>query len=167
MKANNELIASPRQESKLTVHVVQHLAPGGIESMALEMLRYCGHPHRVLIISLEGDIASAIHHWPKLEPYKHHLIFLNKPSGIHISTVRSLAKLFKLLKPAVLHTHHIGPLLYAGFAAKLTPIACHIHTEHDAWHLNKPGNARLQLLALAIAKPRLVGISNEAWFCDG
>ncbi|EGU43280.1 putative glycosyl transferase [Vibrio ichthyoenteri ATCC 700023] len=142
--------------AKLTVHVVQHLAPGGIETLVLEMLRLANERHRVLVISLEGNLPRAIQQWPKLASFKGNLIFLNKPSGFHFSAIIRLARLLKFLKPDVLHTHHIGPLLYGGAACKLTSVPCHIHTEHDIWHLSNRNNERLQRMALAIAKPRLV-----------
>ncbi|WP_406733318.1 glycosyltransferase [Vibrio scophthalmi] len=152
MNKNDAKQAQP----KLTVHVVQHLAPGGIEALVLEMLRHADKQHRILIVSLEGSLSSAVQRWPRLMPFKNHLIFLNKPNGVQLSTLLVLAKLLKLLKPQVLHTHHIGPLLYGGAAAKIAHISCHIHTEHDIWHLSNRSSARLQRIALNMAKPRLV-----------
>ncbi|RYI86301.1 MAG: hypothetical protein EON47_22640, partial [Acetobacteraceae bacterium] len=48
------------------IHVVQHLAPGGLEVMALELARaQSAHPGGALVLSLEGDAAAAIAHWPR------------------------------------------------------------------------------------------------------
>lgn len=40
---------------RLTVHVVQHLYPGGIESLVLEILRHSNQANKTLVISLEGE----------------------------------------------------------------------------------------------------------------
>ncbi|WP_260258409.1 glycosyltransferase [Vibrio intestinalis] len=151
-------LASSHSRTKRTlhIHVVQHLKPGGIESLVLEILNHKKHNQQILIVSLEGDRLSAIAHWPKLEPFKHQLLFLNKPQGLSYQCYRTLRKLFAIVKPDVVHTHHIGPLLYAGIAAKQANVACRIHTEHDAWHLSQTKHALIQRLALKLAKPFLV-----------
>jgi len=141
---------------RLTVHVVQHLYPGGIESLVLEILRHSDQANKTLVISLEGEKSSATSAWTKLSEFNHQLIFLNKPSGADLKTIRKLSRIFKMLQPDVVHTHHIGPLLYAGSASRLAKVKCLIHTEHDCWHLDNPKHARLQRVALAVFKPRLV-----------
>ncbi|MDA0147615.1 glycosyltransferase [Vibrio sp. LaRot3] len=151
--ASNTSLSSKRT---LHIHVVQHLKPGGIESLVLEILHHKKHNQQILIVSLEGDRLSAIAHWPKLEPFKHQLLFLNKPQGLSYQCYRTLNKLFEIVKPDVVHTHHIGPLIYAGIAAKNAHVACRIHTEHDAWHLTQPKRAFVQRVALKLAKPFLV-----------
>lgn len=144
------------KSTKLIVHVVQHLAPGGLESLALDMLTFSSTEQRCLIISLEGEKSQAIEHWPRLSQYREQLIFLDKPQGFSLSTIVTLRQLFKSLNPNVVHTHHIGPVLYAGIAARLAGVATRIHTEHDAWHLNQSKHRRLQSLALRIAQPQWV-----------
>ncbi|WP_367989070.1 glycosyltransferase [Vibrio sp. NTOU-M3] len=139
-----------------TIHVVQRMAPGGLESLALDLLNFSSHPEHTLIISLEGTKNEAIKHWPKLEQYRDQLIFLNKKPGVQLSTLFQLKNMFNELRPQVVHTHHIGPLVYGGIAAKFADIKTRIHTEHDCWHLNNPKHVRLQKWALALAKPTLV-----------
>ncbi len=152
----NKPQSAQQAQRRLTVHVVQHLKPGGIEALVLEMLRRSTPRDRSIVISLEGDRASAIKAWSKLAPLSRQLLFLDKPSGVSPSTVPKLCRLFKVLQPDVVHTHHIGPLLYAGCAARLSDVACVIHTEHDGWHFDNRKRARLQSLALNVVKPRLV-----------
>lgn len=142
--------------TKLTIHIVQHLAPGGIETLALNMLRFCPSDEQVLIVSLESTYEQGIKRWPLLSQFKSHLIFLDKPEGFSTSTLIQLSKLFFKYRPQVVHTHHIGPLIYAGSAARIVNIPHHIHTEHDAWHLANPNHQKLQKMALKIAKPHLV-----------
>ena len=44
----------------IIVQVVQHLRPGGIETMALDLLQQLRQKAEVYIFSLEGDEQSAI-----------------------------------------------------------------------------------------------------------
>ncbi|EGU48945.1 hypothetical protein VIOR3934_21461 [Vibrio orientalis CIP 102891 = ATCC 33934] len=139
-----------------TIHVVQHLAPGGLEALALNMLSYSPNSDDVLIISLEGTKEAAIKKWPRLAQVQDQLLFLEKPSGYSLKTLRQLYKVFRTLKPRVVHTHHIGPVIYGAIAARLSGVKVRIHTEHDAWHLSSRKHRSLQSLAIKIAKPKLV-----------
>jgi hypothetical protein len=121
---------------KKIIHVVQHLAPGGIESLTLELLRFAHPDDQLLVVSLEGDKQEALARWPRLQEYQDKLVFLQKAPGVQFGLVVTLVKAFKGVRPDVVHTHHIGPLMYAGYAAKLAGVPVRIHTEHDAWHLN-------------------------------
>jgi glycosyltransferase involved in cell wall biosynthesis len=138
------------------IHVVQHLKPGGIETMALDLISFSEENERTFIISLEGNKEDSIKEWPRLKSYAENIIFLNKPHGISSSLIVKLFLLLKKLNADVVHTHHIGPLLYGGLAAKLVGIKCRIHTEHDAWHLNDPRRCTLQKTLLKVIQPILV-----------
>ncbi|TFH92360.1 glycosyltransferase [Vibrio ouci] len=139
-----------------TIHVVQHLAPGGLEALALNMLSYSPNRDNVLIVSLDGTREESIANWPRLAQFQDQLLFLNKPNGYSVKTLYELYKLFRTFKPSVVHTHHIGPVLYGSIAARLANIKVRIHTEHDAWHLSSLKHRSLQSLAIRIAKPKLV-----------
>ncbi|MFA0413949.1 glycosyltransferase [Vibrio renipiscarius] len=160
-EANEKTAPTKPSKVQLIIHVVQHLTPGGIESMVLEMLRCRHDQQRVLIIALEGEREDSIAQWPKLQEFEQHIIFLNKPRQFHLATIQKLRRLFHLIKPDVIHTHHIGPLLYAGIAAKSSQQAQHIHTEHDAWHFDTPKHAWLQRFLLMLTQPRLVADADE------
>ena len=138
------------------IHVVQHLRPGGIENLVLEMLRVSPATQEVHIVSLEGDKETALRHWKRPRPHADHLHFLQKSSGIRPGTLFRLARLFRRLRPSTVHTHHIGPLFYGGLAARLARVPRVIHTEHDAWHLKAARRRRLQGLLLSLARPVLV-----------
>lgn len=116
------------------VQIVQHLRPGGIETLALNLLRYSSHQYDVGIIALEGTRADAYQQWPQLKEFGSQLYFLNKPAGLSLQTINQLRSLLKLLRVTHFHTHHLGPLLY-GRLAQIGLGIQHIHTEHDAWHL--------------------------------
>lgn len=138
---------------KTVVQVVQHLQPGGIEVLALELARFAVSGHRTLIISLEGTEEQALARWPRLEPFAESLFFLNKRPGKDPLLLWRLIKTLHQVKADVVHTHHIGPLLYAGLAARLTSSAKLIHTEHDAWHLADHWRQTLQRTAMHLIRP--------------
>lgn len=138
------------------VHVVQHLRPGGLEVMALELARAQSAHHPVAVVSLEGSAEAAIAAWPRLAEQRDSLIFLGKRDGIDMGLTARLYQLFRQLQPASVHTHHIGPLLYAGTAARAARVQRRVHTEHDAWHLRNDRRRRVARLAVAAARPVLV-----------
>lgn len=137
---------------KTIVQVVQHLRPGGLEVMALEFMNFSRHRHNMKIVSLEGDLESAIKAWPRLDSYKDQLIFMNKPAGFTLPLIRDLKKTLKNLQADVVHTHHIGPYFYGGIASRLCGIP-HMHTEHDAWHYNNRRHRQLHRLVSLVASP--------------
>ena len=141
-------------QPKIVAQVVQHLRPGGIETIVLDLSKH--QPFKTIIFSLEGTKEEAIARWPILAAISSQLVFLNKPSGFSWRILWRLHLLFKQYQVAALHTHHIGPLLYAGLASKLCNIKKHIHTEHDAWHLTDPKQCRLQKILLMLIKPIIV-----------
>lgn len=138
------------------IEVVQHLCPGSVESMALDLATFHGADERVIIISLEGDKASAIAAWPRLKPYSDQLYFLNKKPGLKPKLTRELYRLFKHWNADVVHTHHIGPLLYAGIAARLARVEHLIYTEHDAWQLRCRRRLLLQKYLFRLLRPQLI-----------
>jgi glycosyltransferase involved in cell wall biosynthesis len=153
--------AIPFNDEKIIVHVVQHLRPGGIESLVLDLLHYAASNQRVFVISIEGERQQAISDWPRLTPYAEQLIFLTKPKGISYQTLKDLHHQLVSLNADVVHTHHLGPLLYGGLAAKLANTSRCIHTEHDVWHLDNLKHRWLERWALSIVKPTLVGDANR------
>ncbi len=138
------------------IHVVQHLAPGGLEVMALELARAQSATHPTLVLSLEGTAKGAVAAWPRLAAYRERLVFMGKRPGLDPLLPLRLAALFRRLRPAAVHTHHAGPLLYAGPAARLAGVPRRLHTEHDAWHLAAPRRRRIVRAALRAARPVLV-----------
>ncbi len=145
------------QSNPLILQIVQHLKPGGIEMLALEMLRVSDVPMR--IISLEGNYKDAVAHWPLLEQYQESLVFLDKPKGLSLRTVRRLVKYCRTHNPIGVHTHHIGPLLYGGLAARVANIKNLVHTEHDTWHLQRIKSRIMQRVLLALLRPALIADS--------
>ena len=134
--------------------IVQHLAPGGIETMVLDLQKQALTPCEVHIFSLEGTRAKAIENWPRIQSTKN-IHFFDKPPGFSLNTIKSLARQLKALNAEVVHTHHVGPLLYGGIAAKLSGCR-HVHTEHDAWHLNNQKRRWLVGACFHLLRPNVV-----------
>ncbi|EPJ43691.1 MAG: hypothetical protein OFPI_42010 [Osedax symbiont Rs2] len=143
------------------LQVVQHLRPGGIETMALELMRQLGTDHKVHLVSLEGSYQQAVNAWPRLASVGTQLHFLDKQPGVSVSTLWHLCTLIKRLQISAIHSHHTGPLLYAGLAGKVTGVRAHIHTEHDVWYLMKQKNRRLQRVLLGLISPTVVADCNQ------
>jgi glycosyltransferase involved in cell wall biosynthesis len=138
---------------KTILHIVQHLAPGGIETMTLELLRAAPAQINIGIVSLEGGYAQNAQRWPRLEAYATQLFFMEKPHGLQLGTLWKLQQRFRSMNVHAVHTHHIGPLLYGGIAAKLAGVKHIVHTEHDAWHLQNQKRLRLQRALLRLVNP--------------
>ncbi len=143
--------------------VVQHLCPGGIEVLALNLLEKLRDNCNIHIIALEGTKTEALSSWPVLHACQDRLHFLNKNSGLSLQTALKLITLFIRYRPQAVHTHHIGPMLYGGLAARLCGIRTLIHTEHDGWHLQQ--NGKLQSHVMNWLKPSMVAVANHVGEC--
>lgn len=134
------------------VQVVQHLKPGGLEMMVMALAQRLAADRVVHVVSLEGTAPSPT--WTPPSGVRLH--FMNKPHGVSPLLPLRLAALFRRLGAGAIHTHHIGPLLYGGIAARLAGIGRVVHTEHDGWHLASPARCRLERRLLRLVRPSLV-----------
>ena len=144
---------------EVVVQVVQHLRPGGLEVMALDLLRHAPAGVRVHLVSLDGDRASAIAAWPRLAEFATSLTFLGKRDGLDPLLVFRLARLLRRLGATAVQTHHVGPLLYGGLATRLAGLRRLVHVEHDAWHLAEWEAARLHGRLVRWLRPTIVAVS--------
>lgn len=147
-------------QPKVKIQVVQHLAPGGIETMALDLQHFSEDENSSYIVSIDGTLEQLCERWPRLNERADRIMCLNKPAGLSWQTIVQLTEIFKRLKVDVVHTHHIGPLLYGGIAAKRAGVKTIIHTEHDAWHLQSAKRRFLAKWLIRIVKPVLVADAN-------
>lgn len=138
------------------IQIVQHLQPGGLETMVLNLSKANERHQPMHIVSLEGHKAALLATWPALQPFATRIHCLAKPSGWSLATLWQLTRLLRQLKPSAVHTHHLGPLIYGGLASRLAQIPTLVHTEHDAWYLEDPHQRRLARLALSWLQPVLV-----------
>lgn len=149
------MIASRRPH---LVHVVQHLAPGGIEALVLALTATTAHA--ATIISLEGTVETLIGQWPRLEAIRHRLLALEKAPGLTPGLVLRLAWHLRRLKATACFTHGIGPLLYGGAAARLAGVRHRVHVDHDSWSLESTSARRLYRAGLELGKPVPVAVTD-------
>jgi glycosyltransferase involved in cell wall biosynthesis len=124
--------------------------------MALELARAQAGRAPSFVLSLEGEADEALRAWPRLLAQRDQLLFAGKRPGLDPLLLPRLVGRLRALRPRCVHTHHAGPLLYGGAAARLAGVRRRIHTEHDAWHLQDAKRRRLVRAALRIARPVLV-----------
>ncbi len=125
-----------------SVHIVNRMAPGGIETLVLDLARGNDERARTVVLSLEGTADELISSWPVLAEIKERLIGFSAPAGRRFSIVPALRRTLRKLAPDRIFLHHIGPLLYGGLAARAASLrGCElIHVEHDAWHYDEYPN---------------------------
>lgn len=145
---------------KGTIHIVQRMAPGGIELLVRDLANQLPGENR--IFSLDGTRKQIISAWPTLEPYAKQIRGFSKKSGINPLLLLQLRSTLKQLKPHAVITHHIGPLIYGGLAARLAQVPVIAHVEHDVWHYGHPRRRMLTRAVCSLVRPRIVGVSITA-----
>ena len=145
------------QISPPIVHIVQRLQPGGLEVLVLDLVQSLQGRH--IIISLEGTEPALRAAWPRLAMFD--IAAFDKSEGFRPLLGLRLAGFLKRLQPHAVMTHHIGPLLYGGFAARLAGVSHLIHVEHDVWHYESVHRLQLARKLMALVRPQLVAISPQ------
>ena len=141
---------------RIIVEVVQHLRPGGLEHIALDLAVFSSGDRQTFLVSLEGSSDVDGVAWDRLRGLESQTIFIGKEPGFRPAIINNLRKLFRHLNADVVHTHHLGPLIYGGIAARLAGVKTIVHTEHNAWHLDQPRRRRLQGIAMKWVRPVVV-----------
>lgn len=118
------------------LHLVQHFKIGGLEKMAVTLMQKSQFAHNSLIVSLEGKEQDALKEWPALAQFGHQMVSLNKAPKFDFSLLKKLNRLIKEHNIYVIHSHHIGPMLYASLVCLTNKNVRHVSTIHDAWYLN-------------------------------
>jgi glycosyltransferase involved in cell wall biosynthesis len=149
---------SARSRVMRIVQIVQKFEPGGLETIAATLQRHWGAC--VATISLEGEADALLREWPAMADLRGALFALNKQPGVDLSCLAALTRLLRRIKPDAVVTHHIGPMLYGGLAGRLAGVPVRAHVEHDAWHLEAPGQNRLFAAGLRLGAPRLAAVSD-------
>ena len=140
-------------------HIVQRMAPGGLEVIALELSRQLPGNH--FLVSLEATTAELVTAWPRLEPMKARLFGLEKSPGLDFNLPDRLRRLFRELRIDSIVTHHAGPFIYASPAARLAGVRDIVHVEHDVWHYNSARRRCLMRMVSVLTRPRVVGVSEK------
>ncbi len=143
------------------VHVVEHMAPGGIETLARDLV--LASDGRARIISLQGASDALIADWPALAPIAKVVEGMDSGGGLRPGVLRRLKRRLRTLRTRAVVLHHIGPLLYGGLAARLAGVPRIIHVEHDVWHYDAhPRHRLLTRLAERLVRPTHVALSEGA-----
>ena len=146
-------------QSTGALHIVEHLAPGGIETFVLDLLR-TGEPHD-RVFSLQGTPTNLAKSWPALGEFSDRIDGFGRKPGVRPGLIIDLARRLRELRPYAVFAHHIGPLIYGGIAARLARVPLLYYVEHDVWHY---GNRRHRLLAMGcfrVLQPRVVAVSEH------
>ena len=110
------------------LHVVFSLDPGGMENGLVNVA--CALPpekFRVHVCCLEraGAFATRL-------PNPQNVHVLNKRPGFSLRTVLDLSRLIRRIKPHVIHSHNLGPLIYSSLATGLGRWKPILHGEHGS-----------------------------------
>lgn len=114
------------------LQIVDSLAQGGMENIMVQVCNRLDPAEfevTVCCISRSGPFAERLR--PGIE-----VVSLDKPPGFSRDTVRALRALIRRGGYDLVHTHHLGGLIYA-FLAKLKPASARprlIHSEHIILH---------------------------------
>jgi glycosyltransferase involved in cell wall biosynthesis len=108
------------------VHVVDSLEIGGAEILAAQMCRLQreqGHTPTVLAIATLGPLGAQL----RAEGF-----FVQPDVGRHLSdSVPNFFRLFKELRPDVVHLHNQTPTIYASAPARMAGVPSIISTRHN------------------------------------
>ena len=137
------------------VHIVQNLSPGGIEQLVLSL----AETPDIHVFSLEGSVGSLASAWPKVGRIASRLTAFSKRPGIDLNLPARVSRQLRNLGATSVVTHHVGPLLYGGAAARLAGIRALSHVEHDAWHLEDKRRRMVVRGALTVLRPDRIAVS--------
>jgi glycosyltransferase involved in cell wall biosynthesis len=143
--------------SRRVAHIVQRMAPGGLEVIVLELARQL--PGRHLIISLEGSTGGLHANWLRLSTSAVDLHGLDKKPGLDLPLYQRLRSVIRRFEADAVVTHHAGPFVYGGPAARAAGVTRVVHVEHDVWHYQSPRRRHLMRAIAHIAKPTIVGVT--------
>lgn len=94
------------------LHVVHSLEPGGMENGLVNVARALtprGFEFQVACLERRGAFAERL-------PSPEHVFVLGKAAGFSLPALRNLSSTISRLRPDVVHSHNLGPLIYSGLA---------------------------------------------------
>ncbi len=116
------------------LHVVTSLEPGGMENGVCNLARALtdrGVETSVACLERSGPFAARL-------PDPSAVIVLGKTSGFSLKAVFALWKEVRRLRPRVIHTHNLGPLIYGALATwwgRSVPLLQGEHSQLAPWEL--------------------------------
>ncbi len=109
------------------LHVVNSLDPGGMENGVVNLARGLearGFESHVACLERRGAFSGRL-------PTSSKTLLLGKHGGFSPGAVWRLARTISQLQPDVVHSHNIGPLIYAGLARIIGRRWPWVHGEHS------------------------------------
>ncbi|MBA4175607.1 MAG: sugar transferase [Leptothrix sp. (in: Bacteria)] len=135
---------------RLIVHVVYRFAVGGLENGVVNLInhmdRRCWRHAVVSLTDIDPTFAR------RLEPLDVRLISLHKPPGQGIWQVPKLWRLFRRLRPDIVHTRNLAAL-EAQLAAWLAGVPGRVHGEHGRDVEDVDGTSRRHMLMRRAYRP--------------
>lgn len=123
------------------LHVVNSLDAGGMERVLIRVaseLQPRGFDISVCGLQRRGVLADSF-------PSPERVLSLNKPPGRSFAAIWRLYRLIRQVRPDVVHTHNIGPLVYAVAATAYGRVCPILHGEHCQLHGPNVEPPRLRL----------------------
>lgn len=109
------------------LHVVNSLDPGGMENGVVNLTRGLearGFESHVACLERRGAFSGRL-------PASSKTFLLGKTRGFSPVAAWRLSRTIAQLRPDVVHSHNIGPLIYTGLARLLGPRVPWVHGEHS------------------------------------
>lgn len=144
------------------LHIVSSMKLGGIEALVFSLMK--ADAQNIYVFAIHGSKESTFNKWPALAQYSDHFIFANKKTGFRYQVAKLLKKTCQKYSISIVHSHHIGPLIYASLAVRSMKSVKQVHTQHDIWHLKERKQWFIEYFILKIRrKIKLVAISNTIY----
>lgn len=144
-------------ETGMTVHIVERMAPGGIETLVIDLLGHGGVG--VHAFSLQGTTEALTAQWHSLAEVRAKLEAFNRLPGLRPGLIVKLARRLRALRAHLVVAHNVGPLLYGGAAARLAGVSQLIHVEHSVWHYEQGRSQLLLKLCEHVLRPDHFAVS--------
>ena len=109
------------------LHVVHSLDPGGMENGLINVARALNPDEfevHVCCLERRGRFAERL-------PYPENVSVLGKTAGFSITATNRLIRKVLRIKPALLHSHNLGPLIYSSLATGFGLFCPILHGEHS------------------------------------
>lgn len=144
----------------LILHVLYRLQVGGLENGVVNLVNHLpSDRYRNAIICL----TESTEFQQRIQRDDVHVYEMHKKPGQDFGMWRNLYRLFKQLRPTIVHTRNIG-CLEAQIPAWLARVPCRVHGEHG-WDVSDPdgSNRKYQLLRRAHSPlvHRFIALSRE------
>lgn len=156
-----------KNQLPLVVHLIYRLDFGGLETLLAECINRMPaekYRHAIVCLTDYSDFSKKITK-PNVE-----IFALHKAPGLGLATHFSIWRLFRRLKPTILHTYNISALEYAGVAT-LAGVPVRIHAEHGRDASDPDGSNWKYNLLRRILRPfvdKFIPVSGDLqrWFSE-